>query len=219
MKQTVKFFSDLIYFHNTMKYFVILLILTSVVLISSNTNVFAVPIEKVPISSFEIYSNSSGPINEVLVGKSVDFVANITNTQNTTQSFVYAIWITNQNDERIHEDWIEASLEPKTSFTPFISWIPTDIGRYTINSSVWQSVDNPTAFSAIWESSLEVLPKTSEKNADYISPLEQFRSEISANEIKCRNNLILIQKYDGTPACVKLETKQKLIERGWAKSS
>lgn len=49
-----------------------------------------------------------------------------------------------------------------------------------------------------------------------ISPLKQFNSGISINEIQCDENLILVQKYDGTPACVKPETVPKLIERGWS---
>lgn len=52
-----------------------------------------------------------------------------------------------------------------------------------------------------------------------LSPLEQFNSDISFNEIQCKQNLVLIQKYDGTPACVTEPTKQKLIERGWASYS
>jgi len=49
------------------------------------------------------------------------------------------------------------------------------------------------------------------------TPLKQFKSGIPSDEIKCRNTLILIQKYDGSPACVKPESIPKLIERGgWA---
>lgn len=49
-----------------------------------------------------------------------------------------------------------------------------------------------------------------------VPPLKQFKSGINIDEIKCKEDLILITKsYDGTPACVKPETKQKLIERGW----
>lgn len=48
-----------------------------------------------------------------------------------------------------------------------------------------------------------------------VPPLQQFQSGIPFTQIQCKDNLVLIQKYDGTPACVKSETKQKLIERGW----
>lgn len=49
-----------------------------------------------------------------------------------------------------------------------------------------------------------------------VSPLKQFNSGISLNEIQCKNDLVLVQKYDNTAACVKKQTKIKLIERGWA---
>lgn len=46
-------------------------------------------------------------------------------------------------------------------------------------------------------------------------PLKQNHVGIVAENIQCRENLVLVQKYDGSPACVKAVTKQKLIERGW----
>lgn len=49
------------------------------------------------------------------------------------------------------------------------------------------------------------------------TPLKQFKSGITFDEIKCSDNLILIQKYDDSPACVENETKKVLVERGWAK--
>ena len=51
-----------------------------------------------------------------------------------------------------------------------------------------------------------------------LSPLKQFKSGISVNNIICRGNLELIIKESGfdSPACVTPITKSKLIERGWA---
>ncbi len=48
-----------------------------------------------------------------------------------------------------------------------------------------------------------------------VSPLKQFKSGIAINEIQCRESLILVIKYDGSPACVKPLTAEKLIQRGW----
>ncbi|QLH08757.1 hypothetical protein [Candidatus Nitrosotenuis sp. DW1] len=49
-----------------------------------------------------------------------------------------------------------------------------------------------------------------------LSPLKQFRSGVSVDEISCKEDLILITKTSNeNPACVKQETMQKLIERGW----
>ncbi|MCE2505598.1 MAG: hypothetical protein J4F36_03815 [Nitrosopumilaceae archaeon] len=48
-----------------------------------------------------------------------------------------------------------------------------------------------------------------------LPPLKQTKSGILADEIQCRENLTLIKKHNGSPACVTHETKEKLIERGW----
>ena len=50
---------------------------------------------------------------------------------------------------------------------------------------------------------------------DRWTPLKQFKSGVSYNEIKCKGNLHLTQRYDGTPACVKDGTVFELIKRGW----
>ena len=48
-----------------------------------------------------------------------------------------------------------------------------------------------------------------------MSPLKQFKSGVSFDEIQCKENLVLLQKHDGSPTCVTSETKTKLLERGW----
>ena len=52
-----------------------------------------------------------------------------------------------------------------------------------------------------------------------LSPLKQSEMGMPYSEITCVYDLILVQKYDETPACVKPETKQKLIERGWVNTT
>ena len=39
----------------------------------------------------------------------------------------------------------------------------------------------------------------------------------TVNDVPCRNDYVLVVKHDGSPACVTLETKTKLIERNWIK--
>jgi len=51
-----------------------------------------------------------------------------------------------------------------------------------------------------------------------LSPLKQFKSGISAANVKCSTDYVLIIKSeDGSPACVKQQTVQILVLRGWAK--
>jgi len=47
-------------------------------------------------------------------------------------------------------------------------------------------------------------------------PLKQLKDGIDPRVIHCNDKLVLIQKYDGSPACVKPSSVEKLIERGWA---
>ena len=49
-----------------------------------------------------------------------------------------------------------------------------------------------------------------------ISPLKLYKAGIPADDIVCKNALILVQKLsDNSPACVKQASIEKLIERGW----
>lgn len=51
-----------------------------------------------------------------------------------------------------------------------------------------------------------------------LSPLKQFKSGISLNDIQCKTDFVLmIKATDNSPACVKPDTSSILIERGWAK--
>ena len=49
------------------------------------------------------------------------------------------------------------------------------------------------------------------------SPLKQFKTGIPIKDIQCRNDLVLVIKLgNSSPVCVKPETSDKLLERGWA---
>ena len=50
-------------------------------------------------------------------------------------------------------------------------------------------------------------------------PLKQLKLGVPIDEIQCNEDLVLLQKHDGFPACVKPETKRILIERGWTQES
>ncbi len=69
--------------------------------------------------------------------------------------------------------------------------------------------------------SFALLQNTSQEMQETIilSPIKQLKSGILPLDIECKKGLNLIFKIsDGSPACVKPETKEKLIERGWART-
>ncbi len=48
------------------------------------------------------------------------------------------------------------------------------------------------------------------------SPLKQYESGTMAKDVTCKQGFqLIIKAADGSPACVKPETKIKLVERGW----
>jgi len=57
--------------------------------------------------------------------------------------------------------------------------------------------------------------KTSKEILDMLPPKKQQSQGKSINEIQCVWGFVLIQKYDSSPACVKPQTAEKLLERGW----
>ena len=78
-----------------------------------------------------------------------------------------------------------------------------------------ETYENPNTSSDCWggpECTYDERPNL------HTSPLRQTLNGIPPQNILCNEGLTLIQKYNGSPACVTPETKQKLIERGWAKS-
>ena len=52
-----------------------------------------------------------------------------------------------------------------------------------------------------------------------LPPLKQSKSGTPVEKIRCNESLILVTKYDGSPACVKPSTAERLIERGWSKNA
>lgn len=85
------------------------------------------------------------------------------------------------------------------------------------------------AISGIWQinathgtsySSLEIKVNSSSTIASTMnSPLKQFKSGITPQDVTCKEGLqLVIRAEDNSPACVKLDAAYMLIKRGWAAS-
>ena len=48
------------------------------------------------------------------------------------------------------------------------------------------------------------------------APLKQVQSGLYADEVVCKDPLILVARNNGSPACVKTESAPEIMERGWA---
>ncbi len=59
---------------------------------------------------------------------------------------------------------------------------------------------------------------TNSTNQNTPTPLQQLRMGVSAKDVVCKEDLQLVIKLeDGSPACVKSDTANILVERGWGK--
>jgi hypothetical protein len=56
--------------------------------------------------------------------------------------------------------------------------------------------------------------------SNILSPHEQFKSGVHSADVQCTSGFYLVIKaVDDSPACVTYPTAQKLVQRGWAKST
>ena len=107
-----------------------------------------------------------------------------------------------------------------------IPW--TGLGVSNTEQAVSISIDaeNPEEYRSIIEKLVgKDIPVVIKKGGNpflsgkLLPPLKQVQSGVPVGDIQCNDDLILIQKYNGSPACVALETVEKLIQRNWAISN
>lgn len=132
-----------------------------------------------------------------LSGKSIDTVVHITRNTGSSPEVVFSKEIHSQAKPC---EWI-ASTE--WEFTP-------QEGEYRMDVTITE--DNKTYSQYVAKFSV----KSDVISPDHMSPLKQFKSGIAANDVKCVQGFqLVIKSEDNSPACVKLQTAQKLVERGW----
>src|SRR3972149_6747744 len=71
----------------------------------------------------------------------------------------------------------------------------------------------PSDVTCIWQGQAGIELDVQKEETSILPPLKQVKLGI---EISCKPGLVMVTKYNGTPACVKPQTREKLIERGWA---
>jgi predicted secreted hydrolase len=81
------------------------------------------------------------------LGKQVQIAADLKNNQDFEQEFAYIVQIQDENGITISLAWITGMLSPAQSFSPSLSWMPSQTGKYEATIFVWESIDNPSALS------------------------------------------------------------------------
>ena len=105
------------------------------------------PLERAPAANLRIVDAFGNSLTTVNVDQQVQLTADLANGQDREQAFAYLVQIQDGNGVTVSLAWITGSLSAGQSFSPALSWIPTDAGTYTATAFVWESVDNPVALS------------------------------------------------------------------------
>jgi hypothetical protein len=148
----------------------------------------------------------TGPVK---VGQQIQISYTLANGLNCAQPFAYLVQIQDHNGMTISLSWITGTLLAGKSFDPAQSWTPQYNDTYTAQIFTWQSLENPNALVPPVSVSFDVKP-----NPNFI-PSYMILPKISS---ACNTGFVhIIKKENSSPACVKPDTAQKLIERGWAK--
>ncbi|AFS81541.1 hypothetical protein NKOR_08410 [Candidatus Nitrosopumilus koreensis AR1] len=105
------------------------------------------PLERAPAANLRTVDAFGNSLDSVSVDQQVQISADLANGQDREQPFAYLVQIQDANGVTVSLAWITGSLSAGQSFSPALSWIPTQAGTYTATAFVWESVDNPTALS------------------------------------------------------------------------
>ncbi len=97
--------------------------------------------------SLRVIDAVGNSIDKIFDDPRVHFTVDIVNSQDREQPFTWLIMIQDSNGVAVSLVWIDGMLSAGQSFSPAMTWIPTDYGSYTITTFVWESIDNPTALS------------------------------------------------------------------------
>lgn len=140
-----------------MKVFVILLVLV----VFAVPGAFAIgppPPERVPASSHGVYDLVGNGLDQVQVGQQVLIRADLANAQDRLQPLVYVVEVYDESGNQIFRGWMDAALNPKSSFSPQVSWVPEIVGNYTAKMMVLESLNNDSLhLSPSLEAEFEVI--------------------------------------------------------------
>jgi len=105
------------------------------------------PIQIISLEDVFLADGFGVPILEPTLNKQLQIVGMIHNNLNYDQTFVYIIQIKDQEGFVVSLSWIQGELTSNQRLELSQSWIPTELGNYTIESFVWKSLKELIALS------------------------------------------------------------------------
>jgi len=106
-----------------------------------------IPIQRISQEVAFISDSFGMQILEPTINQQLQIVGIITNNQNYDQTFSYIIQVKDQDGIVISLSWIQGELASNQSLDLSQSWTPTAAGNYSIETFVWNSLEDQTPLS------------------------------------------------------------------------
>lgn len=103
---------------------------------------------KIAIGEIYLADSTGKEVSSTKQNQQVQIVTQIQNMQNRAQDFVNIIQVTDKNGVVVSISWIVGNLNESQQFEISQSWTPKQKGQFTIQTFVWQSLDDATPLSA-----------------------------------------------------------------------
>jgi len=105
------------------------------------------PIERIKNLPITFSDGLGNTLQSFSQNSQIQIVGTVLNEHDFNQKFVYMFQV--KNDENIIESlsWIQGEISSQQSLDVSQSWIPKKSGVYTIETFVWNSINDPTALS------------------------------------------------------------------------
>lgn len=100
-----------------------------------------------PSSGPEIVDQFGNPVKDVKLGQVVIIQDNVVNKQNTNQKFAYIVLIKDKDGITVSLSWIMGEVPPSSTFKASQSWIPAEVGEYSVAIFLWESINNPVVLA------------------------------------------------------------------------
>ena len=155
-------------------------------------------IEKMYLDNIGVVNSFGQEFDEIKTDQALQIAADLTNTNEYKQDFVYVVEITdNKNALAQRAKWVAGTLDSSQTFNVGLSWTPQETGEYTAVISIGTDVDS---VSQVAEIKINVNPEGNISDDNY-----------------CKNGHELLFKYsDYSPICASPDIASKLINRGLA---
>jgi hypothetical protein len=104
-------------------------------------------IERAPASNLLLLDPSGKPVDAPRVGSEILIETEITNSLNMKLPFTYFVQVKDEDGFVLSLDWITGDLAPQQKLEPALRWMPEEGGKFTIETFVWLSVNDPEILS------------------------------------------------------------------------